>query len=176
MNIMSDNESHPNEEKELKKELFELLKSEFRKRNDLLREAGNRAQNFLTLINTGGTLALLSFLGAFPSLSNSRISFFSLACFVLGVVFNGFVYAIYLHAVHKMAYQVNQLAGEIVEQDTYNEMREIYANKVEGFNKINLTVDSWLFLFGYLSFIFFLLGVGLAFWAVSMMPTAQPGA
>lgn len=67
--------------------------------NRLSKDSSDRAVGFLTLMNSGGAIAMLSFLGAVPTMRTQWAPKMALASFVVGIIFVGIHLAYTVHLI-----------------------------------------------------------------------------
>ena len=82
---------------QLTPERFEYVSIRWKQLNTLEKEWGDKAVNFLILINGGGAVAVLSFLGASSAAREMVSPRWALLCFTLGVIATGILIANTVH-------------------------------------------------------------------------------
>ena len=119
--------------------------------NSLSKDAADRAIKHLTLINAGGAVAMLSFLGTSTAARTLLLPRVALGCFVTGIVLVGILDLLILHHVERIFLNWRQTTPK------YYEDKIDWEDMTAADDKLSYTV--WReYLVGYIAFFCFIAG------------------
>jgi len=141
----------PQESPELRKHRIEYIDRRWKQLYDLEKERADQAIKYLLLTNSGGAVTVLSFMGASEKARGSFGPFFSLLCFVVGVILIGVFNIIqYYHMAKLFAFWKR-------DSEKYFESPDEWKNIIQSDNKRSKT-SIWAHIVAHGSFAAFLSG------------------
>ncbi len=117
----------------------------------VLTDAANAAVNFLFLVNSGGAVATLTFLGRAESVRAMLTPKLALSCFVAGLVFVGVLRAFRVHDYQRAFDAWHKDYGKFLSG-------QLTWTQLIGREEARSGTSAWEYIFGYASFISILAG------------------
>jgi len=145
------------------------LSARWKQLYEIRQDATRNALNYLLLINAGGAAATLAFVGAI-GVSNVDVTVLvALMCFVFGIVISGVIYALDYHLTDKHLRRYTNNVNSYYRDKKHESEIEHDDQQRPWVNRLGVSL-------GWLSFVMFLLGVGLGIYALLFAKREQVGA
>jgi len=149
---------------EIRRGVESYTKERWMSLNRLVEEYTNQATRFLFFSNSGGAVAVLSYLGVAKENSLSPNLKITLGLFVAGIILCGITIVLLFHRFSGLLDNWSSLTEKFYENELdYFEMLEK--------DKAKYSKTAWGWVTGYGSFIFFVFGVIIAIWPIIFSPS-----